>query len=193
MEVLFHFVFQLIKIALLSCLYAGLLYFAFKHISKSNKDSWFQRSTSEKVKFWIISGSMIYISLFFWMFSYWGSHGLGDSARIPIGNGYAIENINWTEHGFVRGVRTIDNKKISMTRFKLIDGNLVGNLESWFDGFENNYFIFSLESGQLSEFVTKPELDNYLISRNLPKSKELYSFRENYNNYWLGWRFWMLP
>lgn len=127
------------------------------------------------------------------MFTYWGNHGFGDSARIPIGNGYAVNNINWTEYGYVDQLKTSDGKEVEMTKFIVDNGKLIGNLDSWFHDFHNKYFVLDLDTDELIEFDSKSELDDFIQRNNLVESEELKSFEENYREYWSGLRFWLLP
>jgi len=193
MEALFHLVFVLIKIAILAGIYTMMLLFIFRQVNKSNTESWFQKITSNKRKFRLTSGAIISIILFIWMFTYWGNHGFGDFARIPIGNGYVVKNINWTEYGYIDQLKTSDGKEIEMTEFIVKNRKLIGNLDSWFEIFNNKYFAFDLKTEKLIEFDSKSELDEFAKRNNLPTSEELKSFKENYQEHWNGWRFWLLP
>ena len=51
----------------------------------------------EKKKYWFVFGLSISIGLFIYSFTYWGNHGLGDSARIPIGNFKEVGETNGTD------------------------------------------------------------------------------------------------
>ena len=46
---------------------------------------------------------------------------------------------------------------------------------------------------KLQEFKTEKEYNEFASNKNLPKSSELKSFKENYSEYWSGWRFFLLP
>lgn len=193
MEVLFHFIFEIIKISILASIYATLIFFIIKFISKYKPNSWFERVYKNKIKLWFLSGLTISLTLFVFMFSYWGNHGLGDSPRIPIGGGLVVDNTNWTEYSYIEGLKTVDNIDVEMTKFKVVDNKLIGNLDSWFYEFENSYFIYDLNQYEMKEFRNKNKLNDYLVANNLPLSEELMTFEENYRNYWSGWRFWLLP
>tara|TARA_B100000780_G_C20938749_1_gene374361 strand:- start:122 stop:703 length:582 start_codon:yes stop_codon:yes gene_type:complete len=193
MEVLFHFIFELIKISILGSIYATLSLMIFLVIGKRKHESWFAKVSKKKLRLWFLSGLFISIGLFAFMFTYWGDHGLGDGPKIPIGNGIIVDNTNWTEYGYIKDLKTNDNIDIEMTQFKVIDDKLIGNLDSWFYDFENSFFAYDMDSEKLIEFKTKNEFDDYLIKNELGTSSDLLTFSENYSNHWSGWRFWLLP
>lgn len=193
MEVLFHFIFELIKISILGSIYATLTLLTFELIGRYKQDSWFDRVSQKKLRFWFLSGLVISVGLFFYMFTYSGDHGLGDSPKIPIGHGIVVENTNWTEYGYLKGIKTSDKIDIEMTKFIVVDNMLIGNLDSWFYGFENSYFVYNLKNKEIQEFKTKAEFDTFVKENNLPTSEELLTFEENYRKHWSGWRFWLLP
>jgi len=193
MEVMFHFIFELIKIAILGAIYATLTLVTFKIIGHFKPKSWFSIVSEKKLRIWILSGLFISVGLFIFMFAYYGDHGLGDGAKIPIGHGIVVGNTNWTEYGYIKGIKTSDNIDIEMTKFRVIGDKLIGNLDSWFYDFKNSYFIYDLETHKIKEFLTKAEFDNFAIKNNLSTSEELMTFEENYRKHWSGWRFWLLP
>src|SRR5690554_2919160 len=97
MEALFHFVFELIKIAILVSVYATLILLTFKLIAKYRRGSWFDRVSRNKLKFWLINGIIIFIGLFVFMLTQYGDQGLGDSARMPSGYVREIRGMNGTQ------------------------------------------------------------------------------------------------
>ena len=193
MEVLFHFIFEIIKISILASVYATLIFFIIKFISKYKPNSWFDKVSKRKIRLWFLSGLIVSLILFVFMFSYWGNHGLGDSPRIPIGGGLVVENTNWTEFGYIEELRTIDDIRVEMTRFRVFNDKLLGNLDSWFYEFENSYFVYDMNNREMIEFSSKVKFDDYLETNNLPLSDKLMTFEENYRSFWSGWRFWLLP
>jgi hypothetical protein len=193
MEVLFHFVFQLIKIGILASIYASILIGILLIIGKFKKTEYLERVKSEKGKFWFSFGFLISIGRFIFSFTYWGNHGLGDGPMIPIGHWETIENTNWNEYGYLKGQKTSDGIDIETTKFKVTNDKLCGNLKSWFYDFENTYFVLDLETDEMTEFKTESEFNEYTENNKLPNSNELLSFEENYRNHWSGIRFLLLP
>lgn len=79
MEVLFHFIFQLIKIGILASIYASILIGIILIVGKFKKTEYLERVKLEKGKSWFSFGFLISIGLFIFSFTYWGgNHGLGD-------------------------------------------------------------------------------------------------------------------
>lgn len=193
MEVLFHFIFELIKISILGCVYATLTLLTFKLIGRYKPDSWFARVSKKKLRLWFLSGLILSVGLFFYMFTYYGDHGLGDGPKIPIGHGIVVDNTNWNEYGYIKGIKTSDKIDIEMTKFIVVDNKLIGNLDSWFYDFQNSYFIYDLKTKEMNEFKTKAEFDTFTKENKLPTSDGLLTFEDNYRKHWGGWRFWLLP
>lgn len=193
MEALFHFIFELIKISILGCIYATLTLLTFKLIGRYKPDSWFARVSKKKLRLWFLSGLILSVGLFFYMFTYYGDHGLGDGPKIPIGHGIVVDNTNWNEYGYIKGIKTSDKIDIEMTKFIVVDNKLIGNLDSWFYDFQNSYFIYDLKTKEMNEFKTKAEFDTFTKENKLPTSDGLLTFEDNYRKHWGGWRFWLLP
>lgn len=193
MEVLFHFIFQLIKIGILASVYAFILVGVFLILGKFKSTYFLERVKKEKKRYWFGFGFLISIGLFIFSFTYWGNHGLGDSPKIPIGHWETIENTNWTEYGYLTGQKTSDGYDIETTKFIVTDDKLIGNLNSWFYSFENSFFVLDLKTDKIVEFKTESEFNKYAENNMLPKSKELLSFMQNYKNHWGGIRFFLLP
>jgi hypothetical protein len=127
------------------------------------------------------------------MFTPWGNHGFGDSARIPVGNFNAITNVNWTRYSYLKGVETTDGMPVVTTLFTVAGHKVLGNLNSDFYSFKNNYFVYDLSSGKLREFASEDAFNIYSSQNQLPQSGSLKTFSQNYKNYWHGWRLWLLP
>ena len=100
MEVLFHFIFELIKISILACIYGSLIRLVAIIIGRHNPESWFSRVPNKKVSFWYLYTRIIFVCLFCFMFTHYGDHGLGDHARIPISHWREIEQINGNQLAF---------------------------------------------------------------------------------------------
>lgn len=193
MEVLFHFIFQLIKIGILASVYSFILIGILLIVGKFKPNEFLKRVKSEKKKYWFSFGFLISIGLFIFSFTYWGNHGLGDGPKIPIGHWVTIENTNWTEYGYLKGQKTKDGIDIETTQFKVANDKLCGNLKSWFYEFENSYFVLDLKTDKITEFKTESAFNEYAENNKLPKSNELLSFEQNYRNHWSGIRFLLLP
>ena len=189
MESAGHFIFELLKIALLGYVYATLLILLFKTIAQYYPNEHYVAAFQSKKRLWL----RISAALLFFMFTPWGNHGLGDSARIPVGFTRSVQNINWNEYARFGSVKSSEGNEIEMTRFKIANNKLCGNLDSDFDDFKNAFFICDLSNSKMTEFKSQNEYDNHAMQHGLPKADELLSFSDNYSDYWHGWRFFLLP
>ena len=192
MEVLFHLLFELIKISILGSVYATLIVYFLKLLHKFKPNLWLEKILNRKKRTWFVIGFLVSISLFSFLFSYWGNHELGDGARIPIGYEKEISNTNGNECAIITGIQSKEGNDIYTTKFKIDGKKVCGNYESDFYDYSNGYFVYNLESNELTEFTTEIEYNVYAIKNELPKTNEFLSFDDNYRNYWLGWRFWFL-
>jgi hypothetical protein len=192
MEVLFHFIFQLIKTGILASIYSLALIGVLLTIGEIISSEFLRRVKSEKRLHWLTFGFIISIGLLTFSFTYWGNHGLGDEAMIPIGHWKTIKNINWTEYGHLEGQVTSDGNDIVTTQFKVVDNKLCGNLDSWFYEYQNSYFVLDLKTDTLTEFKSEAAFNVYAKANKLPKSDELLNFEQNYKNHWGGIRFFLL-
>lgn len=90
MEALAHLVFEFFKIGFLSALYSLNFLIIFILLSKKH----YKLKSVKKIRVWLISFVTIYFILFLFMFSHYGNHGLGDSARLPLPFKKSINEIN---------------------------------------------------------------------------------------------------
>jgi len=182
MEVLIHLIFKLIKIAIFASIYSLILLLVFRQINQSNPKSWFQRTTINKTKFLFITGLIISILSFGWMFTYWGNPGFGDSARIPIGYGKEIEK---------NGILSYISPNGYEMRMYLIRSYAVNRNFCTGEDKDGHYFIWNLETNEITK-LNSPE--KYLIKAaelNLPPIEDFQSFWQGAYTYWGGWRFWL--
>lgn len=189
MESLGHFVFELIKITILGFIYSTILFFIYKIIPKNRKLEWSEKLFKSKKLLWLY----ISILLLIFMFTSYGNHGLGDNARIPLSLTKEISNVNWSEYGNLNEVKSSEKNDIYMTKFRIQDNRLCGNLNSDFYDYKNSYFVYDIDSEKLKEFRTENDYNEFATHKNLPKANELIRFKENYNKYWSSWRFYLLP
>ncbi len=182
MEVLFHLVFVMIKVAILSCLY-GLLFLIMMRLIK-------KRRTLRSTKTWMILSASSFVLLFVFMNTYWGDHGLGDSARIPVGYGEDISQIN--------GVTTFiepqnyDYGILEVETFAQIDNIICGKTLISPVGSPAPYFVWNLSDNKVRFFKSKKAYHDYAQTRSYPIEDEFKSFHNHYNAFWGGWRFWLL-
>lgn len=188
MEVMIHLIAELIKIAILSSIYSVVILFIFKFFSKKQING-----LRNYVKNWLRIGTIISVLLFIFMFTHWGNHGFGDSARIPLKKGLVLDNIDWNEVAFIEEIKTENESPLETTKFIITKDLLLGNLQSTFYDYQNKYFVLDFRNKELLEFENEKKFDIYTNRNNLPNRSTFLSFEDNYHQYWSGWRFWLLP
>jgi hypothetical protein len=189
MEVVFHFIFELVKIAILSSIYAILILLIFRIISYCKPDSWFDRSTKNKPKFWFLSGFIISLGLFFYMFTYFGDHGLGDSASVPIGHFKVVRQAN----GVDSYIQTSQGDPLGILNFTFDNNRLYAETQRENSEKKGDYVVWNLQNDSWAFYKTKTD---YLIAveqNNYPPPEQFKEFWYYYKLHWHGWRFWLLP
>ena len=187
---LFHLIFELIKISILSSIYSILILLIFKIIAHYKPNSWFDRVSKKKLKFWFISGLCLSIFLFYFMFSHFGDHGLGDSARIPIGHGKAIQEVDGIQ-AYIQDEGPIS--MIEIDSFKISDDFVYGFITNGNENYEGSYFIYNLENNSIKTYTLESDYTNALRKEELDENTKYEDFKYYYSEYWHGWRFWLLP
>ena len=186
---LFHLLFTLIKISILACVYATLTLVAFRIIGHYKPESWFYKVSRRKWRLWFRSGFLISIGLFLFMFTHFGDLGFGDSARIPVGHWRAIWEVDATQ-AYIQedGISALDIEKFIVT-----DDFVYGLSNSNFENYEGRFFVYDLDNNIVTTFIDEKEYISFLKANNLDSKPKYKDFGYYYNEYWFGWRFWMLP
>lgn len=185
MEALFHFLFVLIKISILGCIYATLTLIIFRIIGYYKSDSWFSKVSKKKFRFWVISGFVISVSLFFFMFTYFGDHGLGDSAKVPIGHFKVVNQINGTD----AYIKNSKDQYLGISKFTFDHQNLYAKTKNGFNNEDGDYVVWDLKTDNWTFYQTESD---YLKSGH-PTPDGFQDFRTAYEKHWHGWRFFLLP
>jgi hypothetical protein len=170
---LIHFIFELFKITAQSFIYGSLVCGAVIIIDVSWKN--ILRGVGRKILSGVIAVVVAWGMLFCYMFTYWGDHGLGDFARIPLGHGEEITSID--------GGCLFD--QCAVKSFMWNSRILVTNCE----GGTMVYDLVSKESVTIKEVI----FDQASAKFPWIRDGEFRSFAEHYHAYWGGWRFWLLP
>ena len=176
MAALFHFGFELIRIGILSSIYSLLIILIILLINKFTS-----RQFRNKRRLWKILTSIIYSLLFVFMFTYWGDHGLGDEAYIPIGNDKTVNQIDGAENYLEKK----SGEQLSIKDFAFDKDYLYTELQ---DDPKYNYAIWDLKTDQWRFYINQFDLE-----KAIGKTIAFEDFWIYYNNYWNGWRFWLLP
>lgn len=188
--VLFHFIFELIKISILGCIYATFILIIFKIVAVYKPKSWFNKTSQQKLKLWFNSGMLTSILLICFMFTFWGNHGLGDSARIPITYGVEIIQFdgNYT-YLQLNGNQVLDEIK----KFAITDEYILGKRGNAFIGDDEVFFIYKKEDNSINTFANEKSYINHLKEKKISIPVLYQDFFYYYDEYWNGWRFWLLP
>lgn len=188
MEVLFHFVFELIKISILASVYSIIILLAFRLVGSLKINNWFDRVSKRKILFFLITGASIWIVLFVFMFTYWGDHGLGDSSKIPVGH-YKVINCG----SLIPYVTVDNNEQIHFKTFTYDSEKLYASSPVKSDGTEYAFLVYDFVKDEVQFYNTNEE---YLIAAKIlgyPEPDKFENFRRHYHKYWNWWKFCLLP
>lgn len=172
-----HFIFELFKIAILSLLYTGIFLFArltWRSLKKKN-------IVFSPVEF-NSTYKIIYGVLLVFSFTHYGNHGLGDDSYIPLGHGETMKagdlNAYFSPHGKIN--------QLQVKAYQLKGDNLCMSVDS-------GIVVYNLNTKQLINFDTPSNYNEYALAHELPANSEFLDFFKQYDVYWSGWRFWLLP
>ena len=189
MEAGFHFIFEIFKISILASLYASVLLLLFRAIAKRRPGTWIDLISKRKILFWFSSGFIISMLLGLFMFTYWGDHGLGDSCWIPIGHNKKVGQIDG-----MGGYADTDSGQINLGSFVYDADRLYASIDNYRgDNKQDWYLIWDLYSGKINLFSSKKEYVKRAKKLSYPMPETFLSYDDQYNKYWNGWRFWLLP
>jgi hypothetical protein len=191
MEFLFHLVFEIFKIGILASIYAAVLLLIFLLIANLRSASWLARTSKNKSKFLIRTSFIIATVLFCYMFTYWGSHGLGDSSRIPLGYDKSVKQIDsWTyiePAGF-------EFETLQIAQFATNNNFLFAKRATDKNSHTDSaYLAWNLETNKVDFFNDYSNISRFAKANGIRQSIEFQDFGRNYKYYWGGWRFWLLP
>lgn len=189
MEVLFHGIFTIIKLAILGSIYATLTLLIFRLVGLLKPESWANQVSKKKIKFWFISGALISVGLVIFANTHWGSHGLGDYATIPLRHGKTVNQINGTQAFIDIEYQYGD---LFIGDFAKTSDYVVGKTETSPVDDPKDFFAWNLKTNEVNYFDTKDEFETYANKNDLPKAKDFKPFWEHYQKFWGGWRFWTL-
>ncbi len=170
-----HFGFEIFKIAIQAALYSSIILFLLFIIYKISGNNRL-RGIKFKMIYFAIAGLMFVFS-----FTYYGNHGLGDEANLPLGYGRIMNSGDGYPYFYLE-----PNNQIN------IDSFLVRNDHLCFVS-NKSYYDYQLESAKWYKYNSMEEYEAYASTHNLPRVNEFKTFYPQYDAYWSGWRFWFLP
>lgn len=187
----------IVKIIILSTIYATALFLVVFILSKTTKITWAKRVL--KLRFWLWTHFLISALLFSLSFTYWEDTGLGDNSKIPVGYGQTIqsEDFAWT-YFYPDPNKTEPNQdELIIENYKIVDPFLCAEVSH-----QNtispsyDYIVYDLKSKSLKTFDSEQEYANYAAAHSLPAKNEFYDFRKHYHEYLDNrpkWKTWLLP
>ena len=177
MFAILDFGFELMKIAVLAAVYAALVYilkFIWGEIDKSSR----LRRLKFRSIYFSIAGLLLVFS-----FTCYGDHGLGDEANIPLPHWETMDsgdgNAYFNPNGKLYDQISVDSFLVRNDHLCMASDTLI--------------FDYQLKTSELKKFATSKLYDAYAMAHHLPIKKEFRKFWPQYNDYWSGYRFWMLP
>ncbi|SEP04829.1 hypothetical protein [Mucilaginibacter sp. OK283] len=171
-----HFIFELFKIAILSFIYSvllGILHLIF--LTAKGINPVFGKQTFNRLF------KIVYASLFVFSFTYYGNHGLGDADNIPLGYGETMEAGDLLPYFCPKGKNQVAVKNYLVRGDKLCATTYYGVM------------VYNLNTKQLKDFNSDEQYNAYAENHDLPPTGQMLGFEQQYNEYWSGWRFWVLP
>jgi hypothetical protein len=187
MEYLFGFVLTLLKIAIQASVYATVARWLARLADARQVNSALVRASRAGRQFWRRSFVVAYGALFLFSCTYWGDHGLGDHARLPIGHGEAVEELNGIETYFeAEPPLKLSTDQPFIDTFQVTNDILCGQAS------DKSYFAYDLATKEQRIFANDAEYTAYAGLRGLAPISEFRSFWQQYGHYWGGWRFWLL-
>ena len=189
MEAIFHLVFTIFKLAALGCVYATVSIVVFNLIDKFKPNRVSKLIVEHQRKSWFSIGFVFSVLLVLYSTTHWGSHGYGDSARIPLNEGRSVSQIDGT-YAYLNDVGS-DSIAVGIDKFAITSDYVLGitELSSYDDPID--FFAWNLATNELMRFNSS-QFANFIVNNNLPEPEEYKSFWHHYDEYWSGWRFWML-
>jgi energy-coupling factor transporter transmembrane protein EcfT len=173
MSALFHLGFEAVKISALSAVYSSIIYLFLHKLKPIRKLA----SVRFKSIFLTLSGL-----LFIFLFTYYGNHGLGDEANIPLGHHKTMESSDGYAYFAPEG----------MTAQIKVDSFLVKN-DNLCIASPDGIYVYNLATDNLKNFSDRPSYQQYAQTSDLPTLSQFKKFDTQYREYWNTWRFWTLP
>ena len=183
MEALIHLVLELIKTAILGSLYATLALWIFRAVGRRKPGGWCDRVSKRKFGFWLLGGFVISIGLLAYLFTC-GDHGLGESARVPVGHSKAALQLD----GRIGWIETSEGQ-VNIGDFAVEKGKLFAETGNK----RGDYVVWNLRTDELTFYETEHDYLAAAAENNYPTPERFEWFAAHYRRHWGGWRFWLLP
>lgn len=189
--------FLIVKIIILSTIYATALFLIALLLSKTTKLTWTDGVL--KLRFWLLAHFLISVLLFWFSFTYWQDTGLGDNSKIPVGYGQTIqsEDFAWT-YFYPDPDKTEPNQdELIIENYQIADRFLCAEVSHQNTNSPSyDFIVYDLKNRTLKTFYSEQEYSSYAGEHSLPQKKEFYDFRKHYKEYLDNrpkWKTWLLP
>ena len=175
--------------ATLSCIYATIIFFILRLIGQLRPKSWLGNVAQRKFNLWFSLEIIISVGLFIFMFTYWGNHGLGDTAIVPVGH-FQIVTKRDSEFPFIVNK---NGDRVDIKLFTFDNDNLYAETQNRDNETTGNYVVWNLKNDEMQFYKTK---ENYITeskrSTYLQPDKFL-DFWVIYEKHWGTWKRYLLP
>jgi hypothetical protein len=187
MEYLFGLIFTLLKVAIQASAYATLLLILIRMWAAFSPDSGLAKFASNGKRVWWRSGLTASLVLCLIANTPWGNHGLGDYARIPLGHGLAMEELNGTT-AYFEPVSIIETSDVitEVVSYQVFNDVLCAKTN------DGQYFTYYLGARHYQPFADSTTYNSTAQKLGLPVETQFESFDRHYKRYWGNWRFWLL-
>lgn len=190
MEATIHGLFTIVKLAVLGSIYATAALCIAICIALVQPHSWISRAVQQKVKFWFISGAAMSAALVLFATTHWGTHGFGDSAKLPLWYGRTICAVNGSQT-YIEDIQ-YEGNDLLIKEFATTREVVVGRTGSDFAKTPTRYFVWTLATNHINYFDTEFVYQEFARAHELPPTQEFKGFWQHYSDFWHGWRFWTL-
>ena len=196
---LFGLIGLILKIIVLSAIYATIIFIVLYLISKRTKTRWLQNRMKRGIRNWLFLHFVISLGLFTFSFSYWQNTGLGENPQLPIGYGQIIysPDFAWVEFYPDLGKTQGNIDELQIKNFIIKKDILCAEVSHKNTNSPAFDFIVSdLPTKTNTTFNTEDEYNKYANANDLPLKNQFYNFNKHYDEYFANkpkWHKWLLP
>lgn len=195
----FDLAFRILKIILLSTVYASIILLFSYLISKKTKNSWLTNRMNHKFRNWLLLHLIISICLFGYSFSYWQDTGLGEAPSLPIGYGQRIysPDFAWTDFYPDLNKTELNKDELQIENFIIKDSKLCAEVSHMRTNSPSyDFIVCDLPTKSNKTFLTEQDYTEFAKQNGLPLKGEFYDFKTHFQQYFdrqPKWKNWLLP
>ncbi|UOQ73053.1 hypothetical protein [Hymenobacter cellulosilyticus] len=182
-----YLIVTLLKASIQAAVYATVLLVLARLWARYAPDSRVAKYSSNRKLFWWSSAAVASMVLFFVANTSWGDHGSADHARIPLGHGLAMEEINGSTAYFEPVSINDQSEQIAgVASYQVANDVLCAKMN------DGSCFTYHLSTKQYQAFTDSTRYNAAAKELGLPPTTQFASFSKHYIRYWEGWRLWFL-